>query len=66
VVSLCRRDGHYDQAQELAVAAYEELDLRNGGPAHLSLAGMLLGNAAYAAAQAGVDRGGAAAARAYW
>jgi hypothetical protein len=55
VATLYRRAGRYNTAQTLALDAAEQLPV--AGPAvslrHLSLYGMLLCNAAYAAAQAG-------------
>ncbi|HEX6076692.1 MAG TPA: helix-turn-helix transcriptional regulator, partial [Micromonosporaceae bacterium] len=55
VVSLCRRDRRYDRAQQLALHAADRLTITglNPDPTHLSLYGMLLCNAGYAAAQAG-------------
>ena len=55
MVSLCRRSGHYSDAQDLALQACGKLTTTGASPdpVHLSLTGMLLGNAAYAAAQAG-------------
>jgi hypothetical protein len=55
VVSLCRRDRRYDSAQRFALDAAARLTLTGPrpDPTHLSLYGMLLCNAGYAAAQAG-------------
>ncbi len=55
MVSLCRRDEHYGAAQHLALDAVAQLDVDGPrpDPGHLCLQGMLLGNAAYAAAQDG-------------
>ncbi len=55
IVSLCRRDHRYDRAQQLALDAADQLSVTgpNPDPTHLSLYGMLLCNAGYAAAQAG-------------
>lgn len=55
VVSLCRRERRYDWAQQLAIDAADQLDItgRDPDPIHVSLHGMLLCNAGYAAAQAG-------------
>lgn len=54
-VSLCRRDGQYASAQTLALQACADLTVTGPqpDPGHLSLYGMLLCNAGYAAAQAG-------------
>lgn len=59
MVSLCRRYGHYGTPQELALDAAGALTVTGPAPdpAHLSRYGMLLGNAAYAAAQAVTGRG---------
>jgi transcriptional regulator with XRE-family HTH domain len=55
VVSLCRREHRYDSAQQFALDAAANLDIhgRDPDPAHISLHGMLMCNAGYAAAQAG-------------
>lgn len=55
VASLCRRDGHHASAQALALDACTELTVTGPAPepAHLSMYGMLLLNAGYAAAQQG-------------
>jgi hypothetical protein len=55
VATLCRRDGRYDRAQQLALQAADRLTVHGPAPApeHLSLYGTLLCNAGYAAAQGG-------------
>jgi transcriptional regulator with XRE-family HTH domain len=55
IVSLCRRDRRFDAAQQLALDAADQLTITgpNRDVTHLSLYGMLLCNAGYAAAQAG-------------
>jgi hypothetical protein len=55
LVSLCRGAKRYDRAQSLALAAADNLNLSSPqpDPTHVSLYGMLLCNAGYAAAQAG-------------
>jgi len=55
IVSLCRRDRRYHAAQQLALDAAAQLTITgpNADMTHLSLYGMLLCNAGYAAAQAG-------------
>jgi hypothetical protein len=73
VVSLLRGAGRYDTAQQLALQAADRLPLTGSviTAEHLSLYGMLLCNAGYAAAQAGdrsrcaelLDEADAAAAR---
>jgi len=59
VVSLCRRERRYDSARQFALDAAAQLDTAgpDPDPVHLSLQGILLCNAGYAAAQAG-DRAG--------
>lgn len=59
--SACRRVGHHDRAQTLTLAAAEQLQLggRHPDPRHLSLYGVLMCSAGYAAARAGDhDRAG--------
>ncbi len=73
VVSLCRRERRYDSARQFALDAAAQLDTagRDPDPVHLSLHGILLCNAGYAAAQAGdrdasrdlLDQAAASAAR---
>jgi transcriptional regulator with XRE-family HTH domain len=55
MVSLCRREHRFATAQQLAVDAAEDLDMAAAAPdpAHLSMYGLLMCNAGYAAAQAG-------------
>jgi transcriptional regulator with XRE-family HTH domain len=55
MVSLCRRERRFDTAQQLAVEAAGGLDLTAAAPnpAQLSMYGLLMCNAGYAAAQAG-------------
>ncbi len=56
MASVCRRAGHYQRAQELALTAAGHLELAGQvpDPRHLALHGMLMCTASYGAARAGV------------
>lgn len=53
--SACRRAGHHDRAQALTLAAADQLDVSRNDPDphHMSLYGLLMCSAGYAAARAG-------------
>jgi hypothetical protein len=53
--SVCRRAGHHDRAQDLTLTAADQLDLsrKTPDPRHLSLYGVLMCSAGYAAARGG-------------